>query len=50
MRTDEEIANNFNYNFFEIEINDYYHANEYEISIPCELTISYEPVRKVGGY
>lgn len=50
MRTDEEIANNFNYNFFEIEVNDYYHANEYEISIPCELTISYEPIRKVGGY
>lgn len=50
IRTDEEISDKFNYNFFNINVMKYYDENEYEVSIPCEITISYEPIRKVGGY
>lgn len=39
----------FNYSYFDIEIgeNDEY-ENIYETSIPCEITIMYSPIRKVG--
>lgn len=50
IRTDEEMADCFNYNFISINAMDYFCQNEYIISNPCEITMSYEPIRKVGGY
>ena len=50
MCSDEEIAKSFNYNFLVIEMYEDYCENKYQVEVPCEITISYEPVRKVGGY
>lgn len=46
---EETLYNDFNYEFLDIEIDDSDGCeNTYEISIPCEITISYSPIRKVG--
>lgn len=43
------LFNDFNYNYLEIDNSQYDRTeNIYEISIPCEITISYRPIRKVG--
>ena len=42
------ISSDFNYGYFDIQIDDGSSENEYEISIPCSLVIKYAPPRKVG--
>lgn len=49
IREQSEICGDFNYEYLDIEIDDNDNCeNEYEISIPCEITINYSPIRKVG--
>lgn len=44
----ESIYNDFNYNFFRL-VNTYYDFNnKITTSIPCEIHIEYNPIRKVG--
>lgn len=42
-------SSDFNYSYLDIEIgeNEGY-ENEYEVSMPCEIIITYSPIRKVG--
>lgn len=50
-RTDEHttLYSDFNYEFLDINIaDDDYSINEYTSSIPCQITIKYSPIRKVG--
>lgn len=48
-RIDSDMSNNFNYNYFDILIDeDVYSKNEYVVSAPCEITIRYSPIRKIG--
>lgn len=45
----KNLYNDFNYNFFDIDISEYDgNENTYEVSIPCEITVTYIPIRKVG--
>lgn len=53
--TDDEIhkitiASDFNYEYLDILVDDYSVENVYSCNIPCELTISYSPIRKVGAF
>lgn len=43
-------ANDFNYEYFEILVDDMNTKNEYSSTLPCELTVTYLPIRKVGVY
>lgn len=44
------LPNDFNYKYLDIKIDDEneYLENVYEVSKPCEITIIYSPIRKVG--
>lgn len=44
------LPNDFNYKYLDIKIDDEneYWENVYEVSKPCEITIIYSPIRKVG--
>lgn len=42
------IANAFNYEYLDILVDEYETENIYSSTLPCELTISYLPIRKVG--
>jgi len=47
--TTTTLPRDFNYEYFDIKIgegND--NENLYEVSMPCEITITYSPIRKVG--
>jgi len=45
----ETLYNDFNYEFLDIEVDaSDWCENEYEVSHPCKITISYSPIRKVG--
>lgn len=47
--THTTLFNDFNYEFLDILIDDSdFSQNEYKVSHPCEITIEYYPVRKVG--
>lgn len=46
----ETLPNDFNYEYFEIIIDEYDSANIYEVSSPCEISVYYSPIRKVGVY
>lgn len=53
--TDDEIHNttlpsDFNYEYFDILVDDSITENVYQSNIPCDITISYAPIRKVGVY
>lgn len=48
VKTHAKLYNDFNYNFFKL-INTYYETNNtITTSIPCEIHIEYNPIRKVG--
>ena len=42
------LYNDFNYEWLDILIDDESCANEYVVNIPCEISIEYRPIRKVG--
>lgn len=42
------LPNDFNYEYFYILVNEDLEENQYSSTLPCELTVSYLPVRKVG--
>lgn len=44
------LYNDFNYSYFDILADEYNSENVYTVSIPCEITVSYSPIRKVGVY
>lgn len=44
------IANDFNYEYFDILIDEYDSANIYKVSAPCEISVHYSSIRKVGAY
>lgn len=44
------LPNDFNYEYFDIFIDDLTNENVYEVSAPCEITVSYSPIRKLGVY
>lgn len=51
--TDDEnhsktFPSDFNYEYFDILVDEYETPTEYTCTLPCELTISYSPVRKIG--
>lgn len=47
---EETFANDFNYEYFEILVDENNTRNEYSSTLPCELTVTYLPIRKVGVY
>ena len=47
-REQVSIANAFNYEYLDILVDEYETENNYSSTLPCELTISYLPVRKIG--
>lgn len=42
------LPNDFNYEYLDILVDEYDNENVYSSTLPCELTISYLPIRKVG--
>lgn len=46
-REQNEIANSFNYEYFSMTVNDSHSENTYSSTLPCKLTISYRPIKKV---
>lgn len=47
--TNTTLSKDYNYEYFDIKVgDDNYNENIYNVSIPCEITISYSPIRKVG--
>ena len=42
------LPSDFSYTYFDIQVDEFFSKNEYEFSIPCELEVSYYPIRKVG--
>lgn len=43
------LPNDFNYGYLDIAVDsDGNFENVYEVSVPCEITITYSPIRKVG--
>lgn len=46
----DTLFNDFNYSYFDILVSEYDSENIYDVSLPCEITISYSPIRKVGVY
>ena len=47
---EKTLPNDFNYEYFEIVIDECDSCNRYKVSAPCEITIHYSPIRKVGVY
>lgn len=47
---EETLYNNFNYCYLDILVDEDCSPNVYTSTLPCELTISYSSVRKVGVY
>lgn len=42
-------SSDFNYSYLDIKVGEYIgYENEYEVSMPCEITVTYSPIRKVG--
>lgn len=49
--THPTLYSDFNYEYLDIQIcDDHLSLNEYEVNIPCKITIQYSPIRKVGVY
>lgn len=53
--TDDEehqktLYSDFNYSYLDILVDEYKSENIYEVSLPCEIIVSYSPIRKVGVY
>jgi hypothetical protein len=48
MREQTEIANDFNYEYLDIMSNEDSEENIYSSSLPCELSMTYVPIRKIG--
>lgn len=46
----DTIYNDFNYEYLDILVDEDYSVNKYEVSSPCEITITYSPIRKVGVF
>lgn len=44
------LPNDFNYSYFDILIDEYGIQNEYSSTIPCEISVVYMPIKKVGAY
>ena len=45
----DTFSSDFNYSYLDIEVReDDGYENEYEVSMPCEIIITYSPIRKVG--
>lgn len=42
------LPNDFNYEYLDILVDEYETENIYSSTLPCELTISYQPMRKIG--
>ncbi len=43
------LSTDFNYKYLDIKIGeDDYNENNYETSLPCEITVTYAPIRKAG--
>lgn len=42
------LPNDFNYEFLDILVDEYNNENVYSATLPCEITISYSPIRKIG--
>lgn len=42
------LPNDFNYEYFTIVVDEDIEENQYSSTLPCELTIKYLPVRKIG--
>ena len=47
---EKTFANDFNYEYFEILVDEDIEENIYSSTLPCELKVSYLPIRKVGVY
>ena len=43
------LPNDFNYEYLDFLIDEIYSPNIYEVSVPCEISINYSPIRKVGA-
>ena len=43
-----KIQNDFNYNFFRISNTEDKIVNDITFSIPCEVELTYSPIKKVG--
>lgn len=50
MESHKTLPNDFNYEYLDVLSSEDYTPNEYYCNLPCELTISYMPVRKVGVF
>ena len=44
------IFNDYNYSDFDILVDEHNSENRYKVSLPCEITVSYSPIRKVGVF
>jgi hypothetical protein len=47
---EKTLCSDFNYCYLDIEVDEYDTENTYEVSLPCEIIVSYSPIRKVGVY
>ena len=50
MREQSDIANAFNYEYLDILADEDNKENIYSSSLPCELSFTYTPIRKIGVY
>lgn len=50
MREQPDIANEFNYEYLDILADEDNKENIYSSSLPCELSLTYTPIRKIGVY
>ena len=46
----ETLCSDFNYSYLDIVVDEEYSENVYSSTLPCEITVSYSPIRKVGVY
>ena len=44
------LPNDFNYEYFDILVDEFDTINLYKVSSPCEIIVNYYPIRKVGVY
>lgn len=49
-REQSDIANEFNYEYLDILADEDNKENIYSSSLPCELSLTYTPIRKIGVY
>lgn len=47
-RSDHKVQNDFNWNYFRIANTYRNHTNHYTSSLPCNITITYSPIIKIG--